>query len=117
MRDVSSVPGSERSPREGNGNPLQYSCQGNPMDRTAQQATVHRNTKELKMTVRLCNKKWERYPSKIKERNCDNLEEFSTQIIEHLSIFLLHVSNQNWILFIMNYECGLFKKSHRTPIN
>ena len=87
------------------------------MARTARQATVHRNTKELKMTVRLCNKKWERYPSKIKERNCDNLEEFNTQIIEHLSIFLLHVSTQNWILFIMNYECGLFKKSHRTPIN
>ena len=84
------------------------------MDRTARQAAIHGNTKELKMTVRLCNKKWERYPSKIKERNCDNLEELSTQIIEHLSIFLLHISNQNWILFIMNFECGLFKKSQNS---
>ena len=31
--DVSSIPGSGRSPGEGNCNPLQYSCLGNPMDR------------------------------------------------------------------------------------
>ena len=30
--DLSSIPGSERSPGEGNDNPLQYSCQENPMD-------------------------------------------------------------------------------------
>ena len=35
LRDVSSVPGWERSPRGGNGNPLQYSCLENPMDRAA----------------------------------------------------------------------------------
>ena len=33
--DEASVPGSGRSPAEGNGNPLQYSCLGNPMDRGA----------------------------------------------------------------------------------
>ena len=38
--DVGSIPGSERSPRGGNGNPLQYSCQGNPMDSGAWWATV-----------------------------------------------------------------------------
>ena len=32
VRDVGSIPGSGRSPGEGNGNPLQYSCLGNPMD-------------------------------------------------------------------------------------
>ena len=31
--DMGSIPGSGRSPGEGNGNPLQYSCLGNPMDR------------------------------------------------------------------------------------
>ena len=36
-----SIPGSGRSPGEGNGNPLQYPCQENPMDRGAWQATVH----------------------------------------------------------------------------
>ena len=39
--DVGSVPGSGRSPGEGNGNPLQYSCLENPMDRGAWQARVH----------------------------------------------------------------------------
>ena len=39
--DTGSIPGPERSPREGNGNPLQYSCLGNPMARRAWQATVH----------------------------------------------------------------------------
>ena len=39
--DPSSVPGLGRSPWEGNGNPLQYSCLGNPMDRGAWSATVH----------------------------------------------------------------------------
>ena len=40
-RDVGSVPGWGRSPGEGNGNPLQYSCLGNSMDREAWWATVH----------------------------------------------------------------------------
>ena len=35
------MPGSGRSPGEGNGNPLQYSCLGNPMDRGALWATDH----------------------------------------------------------------------------
>ena len=39
--DVCSIPGSGRSPEEGNGNPLQYSCLENPMDGGAWQATVH----------------------------------------------------------------------------
>ena len=39
--DAGSIPGSGRSPREGNGNPLQYSCLENPMDRGAWQASIH----------------------------------------------------------------------------
>ena len=39
--DLGSIPGSGRSPGEGNGNPLQDSCLGNPMDKGAWQATVH----------------------------------------------------------------------------
>ena len=45
-RDTVSIPGSGRSFGEGNGNPLQYSCLGNPMDRGAWQATVHGGHKE-----------------------------------------------------------------------
>ena len=39
--DLGLIPGLGRSPGEGNGNPLQYSCLENPMDRGAWQATVH----------------------------------------------------------------------------
>ena len=39
--DMGSIPKSRRSPGGGNGNPLQYSCLGNPTDRGAWQATVH----------------------------------------------------------------------------
>ena len=52
--DAGSIPGSGRSPGEGNGNPLQYSCLENPMDR-AWQATVHGVTKESEMTQYLNN--------------------------------------------------------------
>ena len=41
VRDMGSIPGLGRSPGGGNGNPLQYSCLENPMDRGAWQATVH----------------------------------------------------------------------------
>ena len=44
------VPGLGRSPAEGNSNPLQYSCLGNPMDRGAWKGTVHGVAKELDMT-------------------------------------------------------------------
>ena len=43
--DLGSIPGSGKSPGVGNGNPLQYSCLGNPMDRRAWQTTVHGVTK------------------------------------------------------------------------
>ena len=39
--DMGSIPECGRSPGEGNGNPLQYSCQGNPMESRAWWATVH----------------------------------------------------------------------------
>ena len=45
MRDAGSVPGLGRSPGRRHGNPLQYSCLENPMDRGAWQAIVHRVVK------------------------------------------------------------------------
>ena len=44
---MSSIPELGQSLGEGNGNPLQYSCLGNPMDREAWWATVHEVAKEL----------------------------------------------------------------------
>ena len=46
IRDVGLIPKLGRFPEEGNGNPLQYSCLGIPMDRGARQATAHGVTKE-----------------------------------------------------------------------
>ena len=48
--DAGLTPGLGRSPGERNGNPLQYSCLGNPMDREAWWATVHGVTKESNTT-------------------------------------------------------------------
>ena len=45
IRHAGRIPGSGRSPRGGHGNPLQYSCLGNPMDRGAWRDSVHRVTK------------------------------------------------------------------------
>ena len=49
-RDVDLIPGSGRSPGGGSGNPLQYSCLENPMDRGAWWATVHGVTKSSDTT-------------------------------------------------------------------
>ena len=51
--DLGSIPGSGRCPEEGNRNPLQYSCLGNPKERGAWWATVHGVTKESDMTEKL----------------------------------------------------------------
>ena len=45
IRDLGLIPGLGISPEEGHGNPLQYSCLENPMDRGAWQAMVHRVAK------------------------------------------------------------------------
>ena len=51
--ELCSIPGSGRSPGEGNGNPFQYSCLGNLMDRRTWQAFVHGVHKESDMTEQL----------------------------------------------------------------
>ena len=45
VRDSGSIPGLERSPGRGHGNPLQYFCLKNPMDRGDWRATIHRVAK------------------------------------------------------------------------
>ena len=52
--DAGSIPGLERSPGGGSGNPLQYSCLENLMDRGARQATVHGVTKSQIQLKQLC---------------------------------------------------------------
>ena len=50
--DPDLIPELGRSPGEGNGNPLQYSCLGNPIDRGAWWAAVHGVTEELETTTK-----------------------------------------------------------------
>ena len=54
-RDMGSILKLGRSPGVGNGNPLQYSCLENPMDRRAWGPTVHRVAEESDMTEQLSN--------------------------------------------------------------
>ena len=51
--DPALILGLGRSPGEGNGNPLQYSCLENPIDRGAWWAVVHQGHKELEMSEQL----------------------------------------------------------------
>ena len=56
VRDMSLIPGFGRSPGEGNGNPLQYSCLEESMDKGAWQATVHGVTKSwTRLSVLIIN--------------------------------------------------------------
>ena len=50
IRDMGSIPGSGRANRGGHGNPLQYSCLENPMDRGAWQAIQSIGSQRVKMT-------------------------------------------------------------------
>ena len=55
---LGSIPGSRKSPGEGNGNQLQYSCLGNPMDREAWRPKVHGGLRESDRTERLSTHTW-----------------------------------------------------------
>ena len=67
--DASSIPGVGTSPGEGNGNPLQYSCLGNPMDRGAWQATVHRVAESrIQLSIHTCKAQKEIFLIQVKPR-------------------------------------------------
>ena len=51
MQETCSIPGSGKSPGEGNGKWFQYSCLGNPIDRGTCQATVHWVTKRVRYDI------------------------------------------------------------------
>ena len=88
--DMGSIPESGRSPGEGNGNPLQYSCLGKPMDREAWWATVLGVAKESDMTEWLNNNKfssiWKRsrWLHKLGVQMWATLSHFSTGIASNL---------------------------------
>ena len=79
--DRGSIPGLGRSPGEGNGNPIQYSCLGNPMNRGAWWAIVHRVAKSWKDLQLNKNKTKFLGRSSSKALNC--------KILSFLPLFLL----------------------------
>ena len=78
IRETASIPGSGRSPGERHGNPLQYSCLENPMDRGAWWATVHRVTKSRTRLKRLSTHAHRKFKSSVKGMN--------TMILSHAGV-------------------------------
>ena len=87
--DLGSIPGSGRSPEEGSGNPLQYSCLGNPMDRGAWWTTVPWGCKQSNTTERL-NSNWYIY-------RCNNMRAgFRHDWATSLSLFTFMHWRRKW---------------------
>ena len=87
-----SIPGSRRSPGEGNGNSLQYSCLGNPIDRGAWWATVHEDHRIVRHD--LATKQQQQgayYKYRISGSNLELLNQ---------SAFLIKSSDESYILII-----------------
>ena len=110
VRDLDSIPGSGRSPGEGNSNPLQYSCLENPMDTGTWQVTVHGVAKNQ---TRLSDftRSWARIPMLFSQyRICSHnvtkcvLPFFNLQFTLLLSIF--------WLLYLFK----LSNNSKKTEI-
>ena len=84
--DVGSIPGSGRSSEGGNGNPFQYSCQENPIERGAWQVIVHRVSKTQTQLKRLST--WLCIVSKQNLRkNQDTILHFSKQLEDSNTTF------------------------------
>ena len=84
--DAGSIPGSGRSPGEGNGNPLQYSCLENSIDKGDWWATGHRVTKELDTTEHAhTHTHTHPFKTKLAHSHCGSSQswEFSRLLIKH----------------------------------
>ena len=99
-REMGSIPGLGRSPGVGNGNPLQYSCLGNPLDREAWRATAQWFAKSQ---TQLRTRTMAAWPGAI------SFKFFMAQNIVHLgeySVSLRRMCNLLWLGEVV-YECQL----------
>ena len=112
--DLHSIPRSERSPREGNGNPLQYSCLENSMDGGTWWATVH-GVAESDVT------EWLHFISfflwTVPCQAPLSMGFFQARMLEWVAIFLLHGLFQNQgsnphLLCFLHYRQILYTLSH-----
>ena len=96
-KDTGLIPGSGRSPGEGNGNPLQYSCLGNPTGRGAWWATVHGVAKERDTTERLS------------DMCCILLGAFASDFSRFKNILFICLA-----VLVLVLSCGIFVGAHGT---
>ena len=97
------VSGLGRPSGGGNGNPLQYSRRGNPMDRGLWLATVHRVTKDSDMTERLNNKIQTEYMTggllwSVQSMPCLCLKKIPVQALKEIGLVLLVASCLSWAI-------------------
>ena len=99
VRDSGLIPGSGRSPGGGHGNPLQYSCLENPMDRGAWRATVHGVTQSQTQLKRLSTyaQRGDRVKTEIRWPST-SLQTSSLRIYEEIDVcFLSHPVCGSWL--------------------
>ena len=110
-RYMSLIPGSERSPGEGNGNPLQYSCLGNPMDLGAWWATVHgvaQNQTQLKwLSIYAC-------------MSCLYILDINPLLVISFANISPHLVGCLFVLLmvacgVMDFNCQMFNVMHGLP--
>ena len=107
IRDVGLIPGLGRSPGEGHGNPLQYSCLENPMDRGAWWATVHRVAKSWTWLKRLnmhIVTKLKNYC--LRETNQASISE-TKKICHNFNLPFFHCVSLNNFILSYCWLCGL----------
>ena len=106
--NTGSIPGLGRSLGGGNGNPLQYSCLGNPVDRGAWWATVHKVSRESDMTERLNNNNT---IYSIKTRVSFELINYVLQVLSLVKLVLEshRVHNRTVMNFVVNRNCFIFR--------
>ena len=102
IRDAGSIPGSGRFPGGGHGNPLQYCCLENPMDRGAWWVTVHRVAKSWTQLKRLTTQHT--------SFSCVNFFHQSYVFIARISAFIFILSFFHFlcILFLLFFFLFLF---------
>ena len=99
IREASSIPGSGRSPGGGHGDPLQYSCLENPMDRGACQATSHRVANHQTQMKQIST-------HTSTDLICDRLENHSVFLSDITVTYLKTVSLHSYI-FCFKILCNL----------
>ena len=109
LRDAGSIPGSGRSPGEGNGNPLQHSCLENPLDRGAWQAMVHRVTVRHNWSNLACTHGFYREVNHVASIQSSPTDPLSSRSSD---IWVSYVISCVWVCKLILHELSILSKIH-----